>query len=155
MSHDSGLAKFTAFIGKLEEWIAPAVKGIYDNAKDPNFSYRSARIQYQEAKNVEIRKRISSTHTWMKDVTHKYRDNWYTYAMECKVCGQGASAHEEDGDFNMIRVGMPTKDMHGKILMRTCEEVLAAKKSHRAAHKGGKCLQCNTYDCIDSEYRVK
>lgn len=122
-------------------------------------SFKEFTKQLNLNRNAVIKKHISSTHTWVKgkDRWSKKMDNWHRSPVECKVCGIGASDWEEAGyvgeesfEIDLSKGELPSRDMHGHYLHRTCEEVQAAKAKHRKSRKGGKCLQCGSYDCMDN-----
>ena len=136
------------FYAQLEDWIGHKKLDILYAS---NLSNQEISIQVDRLKNAAIKEYISSTHTWIRDTTRQYKGNFYNYPLECKVCGQAASDSEEEYIYNVKVVNIPSRDMHGHRIYRTCQEVLLAKKKARQLHKGPKCMQCHTYDCIENQ----
>lgn len=137
-------AETQKFYDKLDGWLDKE----YLKELGRTLSFQDYRKEYDLLKNAAVKKHISSTHTWIKGKTHRYKDNFYQSPLECKICGMGATDYEEVG-FELVQViDLPSRDMHNCAIHRTCEEVLAAKKQSRRLHKGGKCIQCWTYGCL-------
>jgi hypothetical protein len=146
------------FYNKLEKWIEQ------DNLMpETKFSEGYVKEEWVEhigkhnvARNTVIKKYVSSTHTWVKgkDRYSKKNANWHCSPFECKVCRMGASGHDEVGWAGEMAeaTDMPTRDMHGQPIHRTCLEVQAAREEARKKHAGGKCIQCSTYGCLLEDY---
>lgn len=131
---------------------------------DPNLTpqeqWRVVGARENLEKNKAIKKHISSTHTWIPGKMHwsKKTNNGYQSPLECKTCGMGASGYDELGwvgeeihKVDLEAGDVPSRDMHGGYIHRTCQEVVAARAEARKKHKGGKCGQCRTYGCIHKD----
>lgn len=153
----------TDFYDQLHTWMKE--EGTYpDFPIMPNGYDRDVYAIFQEKFNLAqenvIKKHFSSTHTWGEGVMRwsKKRDNWFMSPLECKVCKMGAGAWHSENRLNLTKVNLeegdvPTMDMHGNFISRTCAEVLAAKKSRKGGNDG-KCGQCNTYDCALKRFGI-
>ncbi len=143
---------WSKFYDQLEKWIE-------EDKLLPEFTFSKSYVKeewiehaklHNAAKNAAIKKHISSTHTWVKGKDRWRNDNWHCSPFECKVCRIGASGHEEVGwAGEMAEVtDIPSRDMHGVHMHRTCAEVQASRAEARRKHAGGKCGQCCTYGCF-------
>lgn len=153
--HLKNISKHWAvFCDKIENWIKednlmPDFKFSKEYVKEEQVEYSKL---HNAAKNAVIRKYISSTHIWVEGKSRwsKKYDNWYQNPYECKVCKIGASGHEEIGWAGEMApiTDIPTHDMHGQSMHRTCAEVQAARAEAKKKHKGGKCRQCSAFGCL-------
>ena len=150
------------FYNRLQQWMKE--DGLEVVAKQTSTSDMKAHQdwmrQYSLNKNATIKKHISSTHTWVKGKERwsKKSNNWHMNPIECAICKMGASNFEEigsAGDYNEIDLDkgdIPSQDMHGSIIHRTCQEVQDARTEYRKHRKGTKCIQCGTYGCIRKRF---
>jgi len=145
-----------SFYDQLDAWMKEdAATEMEEIQQILGVDFKEWNRRYYLLKNATVKKHISSTHTWIKGKMHysKKADNWHQSPLECKVCGMGASGWERECVYfseeeSKIKPGeLPSGDMHGGYIYRTCEEVLKAKKEIRKKRKGTKCLQCGTYGC--------
>jgi hypothetical protein len=142
------------FYDKIEKWIKQ--DGLEHTVKlSPGYvsaEYIELARQHNLAKNIVVKKYISSTHNWIEGKARwsKKRDNWFQSPYECTVCRMGGSGHDEVGWAGEMEevTDIPTRDMHGHLISRTCAEVLAAREEYRKKRKGTKCYQCGTYGCL-------